>query len=74
MGPTFLPAASKTVRWDRILKELLALLHDRFDIGHTTIQIESSAPSLVRIGQLRPKPPPIAEAHADAQELRPDGG
>jgi Co/Zn/Cd efflux system component len=34
---------------DRILDELHVVLHARFGIDHTTIQIETEAPSLLQI-------------------------
>lgn len=44
---------------DRVVRELHALLHDRFDIEHTTVQVESEP--LVQITTRQPEPPP---AHA----------
>jgi hypothetical protein len=41
---------------DRILRELHALLHDRFDIEHTTIQVEVQP--LVRITTRQPEARP----------------
>jgi cobalt-zinc-cadmium efflux system protein len=35
---------------DRILHDLHLLLHTRFGIDHTTIQVETEAPPLVQIG------------------------
>jgi len=34
---------------DRILEELHVILHARFGIDHTTLQIETEAPSLLQI-------------------------
>jgi cobalt-zinc-cadmium efflux system protein len=41
---------------DRILRELHALLHDRFDIEHTTVQVEFEP--LVQVTMRQPQPPP----------------
>jgi Co/Zn/Cd efflux system component len=34
---------------DKILEELHVILHARFGIDHTTLQIETEAPSLLQI-------------------------
>ena len=37
----------------RVRRELEALLHDRFDVEHTTLQVEHSSDRLLSIGRLR---------------------